>query len=190
MQFLLSFVGKDKWADGLMERLLTRISLSTSLKQRRNLSFCVGELNITDKGIKRMVELIKVVKDALYDDKVFENIKNCVAKAKKNSRFGSAAAGGAGAGAPEENAAATQAPPAAEGAAATAGAGSAKELKASITELEQILEKIRNNSLGNTTEGDDMDIDASAPATAMDDAEEIGETDQAAIKGKFLEFHH
>jgi hypothetical protein len=45
----------------LLERLLLRMSLSPSLLQRRNLAYCVSELTVTEKGVKKMIELIKYV---------------------------------------------------------------------------------------------------------------------------------
>jgi condensin complex subunit 1 len=62
MHFLLSFVQKDKQADGLLERLLVRLAAATGLKQRRNLAFCISELTITNKGVKKMMEMSKSIK--------------------------------------------------------------------------------------------------------------------------------
>lgn len=53
-------------ADALLERLLTRMSLSNSVSQRRNLAFCISELTVTEKGIKKMIELIKYVYTICY----------------------------------------------------------------------------------------------------------------------------
>ena len=92
MTFLLSFVKKDKQADGLLERLVLRIGMAESIGQRRNLAFCVSELQITDKGVKRMTELVKHVKDALYDNQVYECFKSVVAKVKKGRVPGSSSA--------------------------------------------------------------------------------------------------
>ena len=52
---LLSF----RQADTLLERLLLRMSMSPSVIQRRNLAFCISELSVTEKGVKKMIELIK-----------------------------------------------------------------------------------------------------------------------------------
>jgi condensin complex subunit 1 len=60
MSFLLTFVKKDKQADGMLERLLGRLSMAQSLRQRRCLAYCVSELNITDKGVKKLAESTKV----------------------------------------------------------------------------------------------------------------------------------
>ena len=85
MAFLLKFVGKDKQADSLLERLLVRIGLATDLAQKRNLAFCISQLPITEKGVKKMIEMIKLFKDALYDAEVFEYFKQCLSKAKKSN---------------------------------------------------------------------------------------------------------
>ena len=83
MKFLLCFVKKDKQADGLLERLVLRIGLADSLQQRRNLAFCISELSITEKGVKKMVELVKHIKDALYDGQIYDYFKISIQKAKK-----------------------------------------------------------------------------------------------------------
>ena len=48
-------------ADQLLERLLVRMGLADSARQRRNLAFCISELTVTEKGVRKMVELIKYV---------------------------------------------------------------------------------------------------------------------------------
>ena len=93
MQFLLSFVTKDKQADSLLERLLVRMAAAVSVKQRRNLAFCISQLPITDKGVKRMTELLRQMKDCLLDADIMEYFKTVVSKAKKTGGK-SAATGG------------------------------------------------------------------------------------------------
>ena len=83
LKFLLSFVKKDKQADGLFERLLTRLGLAQTSTQKRNLAFCISELPVSPKGLKKLVELFKHVKDALHDPQVFKYIQDTATKAKK-----------------------------------------------------------------------------------------------------------
>lgn len=85
MQFLLSFVTKDKQADSLLERLLMRMTASVSLKQRRNLAYCISQLPITEKGVKKMTELLRQMKDCLFDKEIVESLKLVVSKAKKTT---------------------------------------------------------------------------------------------------------
>ena len=54
-------ISTSRQADSLLERLVTRLGMSTSTRQRRYLSFCISQLNITDKGVKKMIELFKYV---------------------------------------------------------------------------------------------------------------------------------
>jgi condensin complex subunit 1 len=70
MTFLLGFVKKDKQGDALVERLLNRLGLADNTTQRRNLAFCIAQLPITEKGVKKMAELIRIYKDCLHDDEV------------------------------------------------------------------------------------------------------------------------
>jgi condensin complex subunit 1 len=129
MHFLLSFVQKDKQADTLLERLVLRMGAATSLKQRRNLAYCISELTITDKGVKKMIELFKNIKDALYDSEIFDAFKKTVSKVKKSTR----GFGGAGA-----------------AASASEGGSSTTVTKSSLEEFEGLLEGIRSNANGET----------------------------------------
>ena len=91
MHFMLSFVKKDKQADNLLERLMLRMGSASSLRQRRYLAFCISELSVTEKGLKKMIELIKNVKEALYDEAVFKYFETALSKAKKSNRSASKA---------------------------------------------------------------------------------------------------
>ena len=85
LHFLLSFVKKDKQADGLFERLIIRLGMAQTLIQKRNLAYCISELSVGLKGLKKLVELFRHVRGALHDSQVFESIKHTVAKAKKTN---------------------------------------------------------------------------------------------------------
>jgi len=152
MTFLLKFVGKDKQADSLLERLLTRISIATSQSQRRNLSFCISQLPVTEKGVKKMLEMIKLIKDALYDSVVFDNFKQCLAKAKKSSgaNFGKKSSSEGSAGEAQNEHAETQ-PDASQ---STAGPGSMKSI---TEEMEHIMSLIKDLADGTSTVEIDFD---------------------------------
>ena len=59
MQFMLSFVKKDIQANSLLDRLLVRLSLAQSIQQKRKLSYCISQLKINDKGVKRIIDMFK-----------------------------------------------------------------------------------------------------------------------------------
>lgn len=46
-------------ADNLLERLILRMIGTDSMTQKRNLSYCISRLPITDKGVKKMMELLR-----------------------------------------------------------------------------------------------------------------------------------
>lgn len=57
--FLFSFVQKDKQSDSLFERLLQRLCAAETIRQRQNLAFCIAELTVTEKGLKKLIEHAK-----------------------------------------------------------------------------------------------------------------------------------
>ena len=63
VHFLLIFIVFvclcDRQADGLLERLLIRLQMSTNLQQKRYLAYCISDLNISEKGIKKITEMIR-----------------------------------------------------------------------------------------------------------------------------------
>lgn len=69
-----------------------RMSMTTELTQRRYLAFCISELTVTEKGVRRMLELVRCVKDALYDEDIFEAFRLTVSRAKKGAVRGAAVA--------------------------------------------------------------------------------------------------
>ncbi len=85
MGFLLSFVKKEKQGDSLLERLLTRIGLAQTTEQRRNLGYCIAQLPITEKGVKKMTEMIREFMDCLHDDDVYEYFCKTLQKCKKSA---------------------------------------------------------------------------------------------------------
>ena len=153
MTFLLKFVGKDKQADSLLERLLVRIGLATDLAQKRNLAFCISQLPITEKGVKKMIEMIKLFKDALYDAEVFECFKQCLSKAKKSNSnpFGkkpadASSSGDAGANSASHEIASTE-----------SGGSTNASMKSVSEEFEYIMSIIKDAAEGNNTEEIDFD---------------------------------
>ena len=46
-------------ADALLERLLVRLSLAETAKQRHNLAYCISELSISEKGLKKLLEMLR-----------------------------------------------------------------------------------------------------------------------------------
>lgn len=75
-------------ADSLLERLVVRMGTTTGQQQRRYLAFCISLLPITDKGVKKMTELIRHIKESLTDDMICDYFKTCITKVKKSFQKG------------------------------------------------------------------------------------------------------
>ena len=148
MVFLLGFVKKDKQGDALVERLLNRLGLAQDVVQRRNLAFCIAQLPFTEKGVKKMIELIRVYKDCLHDDEVYEYFYTAVSKAKKAGPSG----------APGKATAAASS----EGQESTVDAPDGAEAKNTVEEFLCIMDAVRDPDAG------DLNLDnfvSSTPAT-------------------------
>ena len=172
MTFLLKFVSKDKQADSLLERLLVRIGLATDLAQKRNLAFCISQLPVTEKGVKKMIEMIKLFKDALYDEFVFESFKQCLAKAKKTNPFAKKASDPSPEGAPDSTES------------MQAGASSVVTIKSVTDEFEYIMGIIKNAADGLTTEEIDFDtlIASVSKSSVKDENSNSGPTVKKNVK--------
>ena len=83
MSFMLSFVKKDIQANSLLDRLLVRLSMATSQAQKQKLSYCISQLKINEKGVKKIVEAFKVIKEALYDPEIREHLVMTVRSVKR-----------------------------------------------------------------------------------------------------------
>ena len=68
-----------------MEKLCLRFSLCQGLEQQRQVAFCLSQLPINDKCVKKLDALSKHYTDALFDDEVFASFNTVVNKAKKNA---------------------------------------------------------------------------------------------------------
>ena len=91
LDFLLSFVKVIKLADALLERTLPRLILAKDAVQKRALAQCLGKLTISPKGVKKVGESVKSLKDALCDEEVYKCLLGCVRGVKKSSAVGATA---------------------------------------------------------------------------------------------------
>ncbi|KAK1744873.1 condensin complex subunit 1 [Skeletonema marinoi] len=74
MQFLLSFIKKDRQNEMLLEKWCCA-----------DLAYCIAQLKVNEKGIKCLNDNFKLYKDALFDEDVLKNFMSFIAKAKKNA---------------------------------------------------------------------------------------------------------
>ena len=87
MTFLLQFISKEKQSDTLVDKLVKRFETAGSIGVKRDLSFCIAQLKVTEKSIKILNDTFKLYKSALFDDEVFGSF---MAVLKKGKSFASA----------------------------------------------------------------------------------------------------
>jgi condensin complex subunit 1 len=85
MQQLLSYIKKDRQGDALVEKLCGRFAATQDATQWRNVAFCLTQLPLSDKGMRKLNECFKLYKTALADAEVADLIASILAKAKKNA---------------------------------------------------------------------------------------------------------
>ncbi|KAK3288217.1 hypothetical protein CYMTET_4301, partial [Cymbomonas tetramitiformis] len=83
MTLLLSKVDKDKQAESLTDRLLSRFSGVDVPQQWRDIAFCLANLPMSEKSLRKMQEAFKSFKHTLHDDEVAESFMAACAKGKK-----------------------------------------------------------------------------------------------------------
>jgi len=83
---LLKYIKKDKQSEALVEKLCQRFAATDDLSQKRKVAYCISQLNINDKCIQKLEELLKCYKDFLYDNEVYASFENVGKKAKKFSK--------------------------------------------------------------------------------------------------------
>ncbi|OMO50664.1 Armadillo-like helical [Corchorus olitorius] len=99
MQFLIGSLKKDKQMESLVEKLCNRFSGVTGIgfsvifcflvqfKQMlgngEHISYCLSQLQFTEKGMKKLIESFKTYEHALSEDTVMDHFRNIVSKAKK-----------------------------------------------------------------------------------------------------------
>jgi len=83
MPFLLGFITKDKHSESLVEKLCHRFATCTDMSQTQDLAFCLAQLPLNDKGVKKLDSLLKCYRNALFDTEVYKSFEQLIAKAKK-----------------------------------------------------------------------------------------------------------
>ena len=153
MSFMLSFVKKDIQANSLLDRLLVRLSMATSQAQKQKLSYCISQLKINEKGVKKIVEAFKNIKEALFDPEIREHIVTTVRSVKRtinvrahhqNASNDETQDGGANA----ETAATTAA-----GGGSSASASTAAETKNILLEFETLLDELDTGAAASSMNG-------------------------------------
>ena len=85
--FLLSFVSKDKHADSLGEKLLGRLEAACSGPAgdgalARDIAFCIAQLPVSEKAVRRLAEGVKGYARVLGDGDVWASFSDILAKVR------------------------------------------------------------------------------------------------------------
>ncbi|KAK9839654.1 hypothetical protein WJX81_003584 [Elliptochloris bilobata] len=83
MRTLLGYIGKDRHADALVDKLLARFEGVSRAPLWRNLAFCLLQLAYSEKGYRKMAEMLKTYRHALADEEVLAVFKALAGKARK-----------------------------------------------------------------------------------------------------------
>ncbi|GMH55568.1 hypothetical protein TrST_g6467 [Triparma strigata] len=82
MTFLLGFITKERQSDGLVDKLVKRFETAASIKVKRDLTFCIATLKVTEKAVKILNDSFKLYKDALFDEEIFGFFMSILKKGK------------------------------------------------------------------------------------------------------------
>ena len=88
MRFLLAFIQKERSAEALVYKLCQRFSLTGKVQQWRDLAYCLSQLALNDRSVRKMLEkeVWRMIAPALGDEEVFASFGALVAKARKTGK--------------------------------------------------------------------------------------------------------
>lgn len=86
--FLVGLMDKEKHADGMVEKLCHRFRTNESDRENHDLAYCISQLNISERGVKKMNDQFKSYSAALSDDVVHGLLMQAINKCNKNNSSG------------------------------------------------------------------------------------------------------
>ena len=86
MRYLLSFIRKDKQNETLIEKLCHRFQIATTPRHSRDLAYCLAQLSISEKGVRKLQESFNSYKDKLQDDEVYSSFSALLGRAKSSAK--------------------------------------------------------------------------------------------------------
>ena len=81
--FLLTFIKKDKQAEQLIEKLALRLVHAPHARGARDLSFCIAQLSVNERSLKKLAELLPRYRAQLSDAEVHAHLTAVNAKARR-----------------------------------------------------------------------------------------------------------
>merc|ERR1711924_119859 len=86
MSYVLSLINKENHIEGLIDKLLLRLTRNKDAKYLRDISFCISQLTLTEKGIKKLSDQVEMYQEALKDVDVSEYFRCLIVKSRKSAK--------------------------------------------------------------------------------------------------------
>nr|XP_060514587.1 condensin complex subunit 1 isoform X2 [Panthera onca] len=86
MKQLLSYITKDKQTESLVEKLCQRFRTARTERQYRDLAYCVSQLPLTERGLRRMLDNFDCFGDKLSDESIFSAFLSIVGKLRRGAK--------------------------------------------------------------------------------------------------------
>lgn len=88
VSFLMALMDKERHADGMVEKLCHRFRTNETERENRDLAYCISQLNISERGVRKMNDQFKSFSSALCDDIVHGFLMQAINKGNKNAGGG------------------------------------------------------------------------------------------------------
>nr|XP_027806943.1 condensin complex subunit 1 [Marmota flaviventris] len=86
MKQLLSYITKDKQTESLVEKLCQRFRTARTERQYRDLAYCMSQLPITERGLRKMTDNFDCFGDKLSDESIFGALLSIVGKLRRGAK--------------------------------------------------------------------------------------------------------
>ncbi|XP_025138870.1 condensin complex subunit 1 isoform X3 [Bubalus bubalis] len=86
MKQLLSYITKDKQTESLVEKLCQRFRTAQTERQYRDLAYCVSQLPLTERGLRKMLDNFDCFGDKLSDESIFSAFLSIVGKLRRGAK--------------------------------------------------------------------------------------------------------
>ncbi|XP_054999247.1 condensin complex subunit 1 isoform X2 [Sorex araneus] len=86
MKQLLAYITKDKHTESLVEKLCQRFRTARTERQYRDLAYCVAQLPLTERCLRKMLDHFNCFGDKLTDESVFGAFQSIVGKLRRGAK--------------------------------------------------------------------------------------------------------
>lgn len=86
LKYLFSFIEKDRQLESLVDKLCKRFPLTGDPKQWKYIAYCISVINHNEKTFRKLVDSVKLCREALQDQQVQEFFLKTIEKGQKSSK--------------------------------------------------------------------------------------------------------